>query len=174
MVRRILCGVAALFVLGMGAARAEYHDELIRLHVLAESDSEADQAFKLRVRDGVLAYAQELLKDCESADEAYTLIRENEEGFQRAAQAVADKEGNTAEIHVETGVFAFPDREYDGVLVPAGDYRALRVTIGSGAGHNWWCVLYPTLCVPDAATEDVTYYSAVVEWLMGVFGGDAQ
>lgn len=171
MVRRILCCVAAILVFAAGAARAEYFDDLVRLHVLAESDSEADQAFKLRVRDAVLLYAQDLLKDCEGADEAYAMIRDNLDGFQKAAQAVADWEGNAAQIHVETGVFAFPDREYDGALVPAGDYRALRVVIGSGEGHNWWCVLYPTLCVPDPVTEDITYYSAIVEWLMDVFGG---
>jgi stage II sporulation protein R len=174
MVRKVLCGVAALVILGMPLARAEYHEDLVRLHVVADSDSEADQAFKLRVRNGVLLYAQELLKNCASADEAYELICENADGFQKAAQAVADGEGNTAQIHVETGVFAFPDRDYDGALVPAGDYRALRVVIGSGEGHNWWCVLYPTLCVPDAASEDVVYYSAVVEWLMNTFGGDVQ
>lgn len=173
MVRRILCAMAAFLVLGMGAARAEYYDDLVRLHVVAASDSEADQAFKLRVRDGVLLYAQALLKDCASPDEAYQLICENAEGFEKAAQAVADGEGNTAEIHVETGVFAFPDREYDGARVPAGDYRALRVVIGSGKGHNWWCVLYPTLCVPDPQTQDVVYYSAIVEWLLNVFGGGA-
>jgi stage II sporulation protein R len=173
MIRRILCAAAAVLVLGTGAARAEYFNGLVRLHVVADSDTEEDQAFKLRVRDGVLLYAQELLKDCEDADEAYALICENTDGFQKAAQAVADKEGNTAGIHVETGVFAFPDREYDGATVPAGDYRALRVVIGSGTGHNWWCVLYPTLCVPDAETEDVIYYSAIVEWLMNVFGGGA-
>ena len=173
--RRVLCLIAAILaVSGFAGARAEYHDELIRLHVLAESDSDADQAFKLRVRDGVLAYVQTLLKDCESADDAYQLICDNTEGIGKAAQAVADREGNTAAIHVETGIFAFPDREYDGALVPAGDYRALRVVIGAGEGHNWWCVLYPTLCTPDPASDDVVYYSAVVEWLMNLFGGEAQ
>ncbi len=173
MVRRVLCAMAAILVLGMPFARAEYFDNLVRLHVVADSDSEAEQAFKLRVRDGVLVYAQELLKNCTSPDDAYLLICENTDGFQKAAQAVADAEGNTAEIHVETGVFAFPDRDYDGALVPAGDYRALRVVIGSGTGHNWWCVLYPTLCAPDPETQDVVYYSVIVEWLMNVFGGGA-
>lgn len=174
MVRRIVCWIAVLFLFGMPFARAAYFDDLVRLHVVADSDSEADQAFKLRVRDGVLLYAQELLKDCATADEAYAMICENTDGFHKAAQAVADREGNAAKIHVETGVFAFPDRNYDGALVPAGDYRALRVVIGSGEGHNWWCVLYPTLCVPDAASEDVVYYSAIVEWMMNTFGGVAQ
>lgn len=173
MVRRVLCVIGALLILGMPMARAEYRDELVRLHVLAESDEEADQAFKLRVRDGVLVFAEALLKDCASADEAYEKIRENEEGFLEAAQQVADAEGNPAKIHVETGVFAFPERTYAGAQVPAGEYRALRVVIGPGAGHNWWCVLYPTLCVPDTESEDVVYYSVVVEWLLSMFGGGA-
>ena len=71
-------------------------------------------------------------------------------------------------MRAELGVFDFPDRDYDGVTVPAGRYRALRIVIGSGQGHNWWCVLYPTLCVtPDGAGR-----SLLVEWFERWFGGD--
>ena len=73
MVRRVLCAVAAILLLSVPMARAEYFDNLVRLHVLAESDADADQAFKLRVRDGVLTYAQELLKDCQAADDAFDI-----------------------------------------------------------------------------------------------------
>ena len=68
-------------------------------------------------------------------------------------------------------MFEFPDRRYGGVFVPAGDYRALRVVIGAGEGHNWWCVLYPSLCLPEGAEGEMRFHSAILDWLRGLLGG---
>ena len=81
--------------------------------------------------------------------------------------------GYAGSVSCEAGIFAFPDREYGAVNVPAGDYRALRVVIGAGAGHNWWCVLYPSLCWPEDVPRDAPFYSAIWNWLVEWFGGEA-
>ena len=87
--------------------------------------------------------------------------------------------GFDGEVTVETGAFAFPDRVYGALFVPAGDYRALRVTLGEGGGHNWWCVLYPSLCVVDEAAyyageeAPIEFYSSVGRFLRDLFGGQA-
>ena len=170
-----VCSALLLAALLLGAAarpaRAEPDRGFVRLHVVAASNSTADQAAKLRVRDACLRRAREVLADCPDADAAWRTLRADREGFARAARAAAP--GTL--VRVQTGVFPFPDRVYGNVLVPAGEYRALRVVLGPGAGHNWWCMLYPSLCVLDenvyASGEDVEieFYSAVWEWLQQIF-----
>ena len=147
-------------------ARAATPD-YVRLHVIAADDTAGAQALKLKVRDAVLSRARELLEDVGDADAAWTIVNDNLDGLEDAARAVCP------DAVCETGVFAFPDRQYGDALVPAGDYRALRVVIGPGQGRNWWCVLYPSLCYPeDWKTADGTYYSALWNWLRALFGGD--
>lgn len=171
--------MALLLLLG-GAARAvEMRDvpaaDYIRLHVVAEDDGDAAQALKLRVRDAVLEKARALLADCQDADAAWRIVSDNAEALRLAAQERARQAGFDGPVSAETGVFGFPDRDYGGVIVPAGEYRALRVVIGAGAGHNWWCVLYPTLCLQgDAAPgEPVVFHSVIWDWLCRLFGGGA-
>lgn len=159
------------------AAQAEVlTPDLVRLQVVAESDSEADQALKLQVRDGILERAQQIFAQAENADDAYVLAHQNCGEFERIAREIVSDAGADCEICVEVGEFDFPDRIYGGVLVPAGTYRALRVTLGAGEGHNWWCVLYPTLCHIDesALQEDgtITFYSHTLRFLEKLFGGD--
>ena len=79
--------------------------------------------------------------------------------------------GYAGEVDAAAGVFEFPDRRYGGVFVPAGDYRALRVVIGAGEGHNWWCVLYPSLCLPEGAEGEMRFHSVILDWLRGLLGG---
>ena len=145
------------------AATADY----VRLHVVADSNTAEAQAVKLRVRDAVLECARALLKDAKDADTAWRMVNENLKSLEEAARRMAQ------DVTCQAGVFPFPDRHYDGTLVPAGDYRALRVVIGAGKGRNWWCVLYPSLCYPeDWKTEDVALYSSLWRWLRSLFGGD--
>lgn len=142
--------------------------DYVRLHVVASDDTEAAQALKLEVRDAVLARARELLKDAHDADAAWDIVRQNVDVLEAAARERA------GDARCEVGVFAFPDRLYGDTWVPAGDYRALRVVIGAGRGHNWWCVLYPSLCYPeDWQAEDGRLYSSIWRWLRSLFGGDA-
>lgn len=138
----------------------------MRLHVVAADDSAEAQALKLEVRDAVLACARELLKDAEDADAAWRVVRENMDVLEAAARRVA------ADATCVTGVFPFPDRWYGDVLVPAGDYRALRVVIGAGAGHNWWCVLYPSLCYPEDWKTGEGFHSSIWNFLRSLFGGE--
>ena len=144
--------------------------EYIRLHVVAADDGAAAQALKLEVRDATLKAARALLKDCGDADTAWDIIGENVEVLEAAATAQARTLGYVGQVRAETGVFDFPDRHYGAVFVPAGRYRALRVVIGEGEGHNWWCVLYPSLCAP-VAEDPVIYDWALLGWVMRLLGG---
>ena len=166
-------------LLGAGVKAAGAADvpveEYIRLHVIAEDDGEAAQALKLKVRDGVLAAARALLEGCEDPDEAWRVINDNLELVALAARLRARVCGYAGEVRAQTGVYEFPDRRYGAIDVPAGTYRALRVVIGGGAGRNWWCVLYPSLCLDGdcAIGEPVEFHSTILNWLRGLLGGAA-
>lgn len=167
---------AVLWLLPVSAQAEVLTPDLFRLQVVAESDSEADQALKLQVRDAVIALSNEMFDGARDATDAYCIAKRNRREFERAALQVLSDAGVECEICVEVGEFDFPDRIYGGVVVPAGEYRALRITLGEGAGHNWWCVLYPTLCRIDesALQEDgsITFYSNTLDFLERLFGGD--
>lgn len=149
-------------------ASAAPADHVVRLHVIADSDLPEDQAIKLQVRDAVLTAAHTLLARCADADEAWRVLNDSLPGFLEAASRRLEELGCADDVSVQAGVFAFPDRDYGGVTLPAGDYRALRVIIGSGQGRNWWCVLFPDLCLP---AED-GYRSILLDWLKNLIGGE--
>jgi stage II sporulation protein R len=127
--------------------------EIIRLHVVAAGDDDESQAIKLKVRDKVLSAWRDKLAGKKDAGDMMDYLNENIQALKDAAQAAARDEGYYGPVTVQTGVFSFPDRWYGGVLVPAGDYQALRIVLGEGEGHNWWCVLFPSLCLSLAATD---------------------
>lgn len=140
-----------------GAASLGQQEELgrkvIRLHVIANSDSPEDQALKLRVRDRVLARAQEILEqsaDMEQAEQALTATLPE---LTREARETLAAEGCAQPVQARLEPAEFPTKDYDGFSLPAGKYLALRVIIGQGAGQNWWCVVFPPLCT--AAASDV-------------------
>lgn len=147
--------VALAAVLLWGAASLHQQDalqeKLVRLHVIANSDSADDQAMKLRARDAVLAQATALLE--QSADRAEAMAR-LEESLPRLEKAAYDACGGVYPVEASLGMAEFPRKEYDGFALPAGEYMALRVVIGEGAGQNWWCVVYPPLCT--AAASDLS------------------
>ena len=148
---------------------AEVRD-YVRLHVVASDDGDAAQALKLEVRDAVLAEARRLLEGARDTDAAWETVVSHRDELETAARRRAREAGFDGEVACETGVFAFPDRVYGGVTVPAGDYRALRVMLGEGRGHNWWCVLYPSLCYPEGM-EAPAFHSVILDWLRSLFGG---
>jgi len=175
LIRRLILFVLAAALLA-GGALAEDMAPLVRLQVVAEDDSAESQALKRELRDVCLRCAEVCLAGAEDADTAYMRLRAHEADFEAALSARARELGYEGGIAVETGVFAFPDRLYGDVLVPAGDYRALRIEIGAGEGRNWWCVLYPTLCAvneEDAASGEPVYCEKVLSWLKARFGGAA-
>ena len=150
-------------------------EDFIRLHVLANDDGEAAQALKLQVRDACLMCTRALLKDCPDADAAWAIVKDNLNLIELAALLRARVCGWEGAVSAEAGVFDFPDRRYGARLVPAGEYRALRVVIGDGAGRNWWCVLYPSLCLSEDCEpgQPVAFHSTLLNWLRALFGGGA-
>ena len=151
----LLLGVAVCLLSGAKALHTqdELADKVVRLHVLANSDSEEDQALKLLVRDAVLDRAEDLLAQTSSRAEAEGKLRGQLLEFERLAEAVVREAGYDYEVTAELADTEFPTREYEGFTLPAGEYLALRILIGEAAGRNWWCVVFPPLCT--AATSDV-------------------
>lgn len=123
--------------------------EVVRLHVLANSDSEFDQRLKLQVRDRILACAKTFLEDVEGVDETEEKILENLDALTRAAEDEIQKQGYDYPVETKLENCYFPMKSYGDCTFPAGNYDALRVCIGKAEGRNWWCVLYPKLCFVD-------------------------
>ena len=124
---------------------------LVRLHVLAASDEAEEQAVKLRVRDAVLRYLAPQLEGAKSADEAEAILAGKLDGVRSAAERAA--EGRA--VHVTLGDERYPTRDYAGFSLPAGRYRSLRVVLGEGKGRNWWCVVFPPVCLAAVEREAV-------------------
>lgn len=151
----LLIGLAVFLASGARALRTQdaLAEKVVRLHVLANSDSEEDQALKLRVRDVVLERATELLEQSADRREAEGLLRGSLLEFERIAAEEIQASGYDYPVTAELTDTKFPTREYDGFTLPAGKYLALRIVIGEGGGQNWWCVVFPPLCT--AASADV-------------------
>ena len=131
-------------------AQQRLAEKVIRLHVVANSDTREDQRVKLLVRDAVLEAAGKAL---EGADDPQTALRENLSSIERAAENRLLRLGKKDAVRVSLQRELFPTRDYETFRLPAGVYRTLRVTIGEGAGHNWWCVVFPALCLPASEEE---------------------
>ena len=122
--------------------------KLVRLHVIAASDADAAQAVKLQVRDAVLAYLEPKLADVTDVGAAQDIIAANLDGVEQAARAVTSDS-----VTVTLGPERYPTREYETFSLPAGVYTSLRVTLGAGEGHNWWCVIFPPLCMESSLSD---------------------
>lgn len=122
---------------------------LIRLHVVANSDNTADQDLKRKVRDAIIRNATPAFVGAENIDAARVIARNNLNTIQEIACREIKAEGKEYPVKVELDSFAFPTKHYGPFVLPAGDYEAVRVVIGSGGGANWWCVLFPPLCFVD-------------------------
>ena len=149
-----LAGLVTLCVLlstGLWAEgrQASVAGQLVRLHVLAVSDEAGEQAVKLRVRDAVLRCVAPLLEGVTDAEDAAAVLAQSLEAIRAAAESAA--EGRL--VTVTLGEERYPTRDYAGFALPAGRYRSLRVVLGEGQGHNWWCVVFPPLCLAAAEKE---------------------
>lgn len=151
----ILCGFVR-FEAGCENIRGS----VLRLHVLANSDSEADQALKLKVRDELLKVSAELFASAENLAESERIAKENLPLLEETAKRVIEENGCDYPVTLSFGKADFNTRVYDSATLPAGEYEALRVVIGDGAGRNWWCVMFPPMCLPAAEKSDL---SQVVE-----------
>lgn len=127
-------------------------NSVFRLHVIANSDSEEDQNLKYKVRDKLLEYMNSICSNCESKEEAMTIVEENKDTFEQIAINTIKEEGYSYSVKINIGNFEFPTKNYGDISLPAGYYDALRVEIGEAKGQNWWCVMFPPLCFVDVSS----------------------
>ncbi len=127
--------------------------KVLRFHVLANSDSQADQELKLKVRDQVGTLMAEKLKNAETLEESTQVVKQNLDAIESCAETTIQKEGYAYPVTAKLERCNFPEKTYGAYTFPGGDYEALRVVVGSGQGHNWWCVMYPNLCFADSMYE---------------------
>lgn len=133
------------------AVSSDIADNVLRLHVIANSNEKEDQALKLKVRDGIITYLNTSSCSFSSKEDVLQYIRENEEQIQSIAKSIIEKNGYSYDVTVQLGNFSFPTKNYGDITLPAGFYDALRVNIGNASGQNWWCVLFPSLCFVDVS-----------------------
>ncbi len=131
----------------------EIYDSVVRLHVLANSDTEEDQALKLKVRDSVLVRSAEILEGCEGREEAIRAIEANIDVLTDTAEETVRSLGYGYSVRVELGEEEYPTRNYESLCFPSGKYVSLRVLIGDAEGQNWWCVLFPPMCLSAATAR---------------------
>ena len=159
----LLCAVLLFIGLFPVHGEEQIYDTVVRLHVLANSDSEEDQTLKLRVRDAVLDVTNPLLADCSTQDEAKALLESNSDSIRAAAENVIAAEGRTDTVTVKLGLEDYPERDYDSFCFPAGSYLSLRVCIGDAEGQNWWCCLFPALCLGSSSVSANDAEDAFIE-----------
>ncbi len=149
----VLIVMAALLFAGLMPVHGEdeIYDAVIRLHVLANSDTAEDQALKLEVRDAVLEVTAPLLEGCTDRAEAAALLESSMGDIQTAAEQVIAEAGRDDPVALLLGEESYPEKDYDSFCFPAGSYLSLRVCIGEAAGQNWWCCLFPPLCLGAAS-----------------------
>ncbi len=146
---------ALIFAILLSFATFEAHcDDLrqnvFRLHIIANSDDRADQELKLKIRDALLLESEELFSEAESLEEAISLTRENIGEIKEIAERVIAENGYSYPVSVSVGKAYFDTRVYDDFVLPAGNYDALKIEIGRAEGKNWWCVLFPSICIGSA------------------------
>lgn len=138
-----------IFVSNIELATQIDSDSLIRIHVLANSDSQADQALKLQVKDAVVTYLKPQLEQSCSIAESRQIIQRSLPQIEQIAQQTLQQQHSGYQVTLQYGRFDFPIKYYGSFSLPAGNYEALRILIGEGQGHNWWCVLFPPMCFTD-------------------------
>lgn len=162
MFRKIALGFIILGVLlGMGwmnraAGRTEVYDQVIRLHVIANSDFPADQALKLKVKDKIVALMRDELGDSSDIEDARARAQRCLPQIKKVAEQEVRAQGYSYPVQVYLGKFEFPTKLYGDLVFPQGTYTAVRVVIGEGRGKNWWCVLFPPLCLMTATEKGIS------------------
>ncbi|MGI6161391.1 MAG: stage II sporulation protein R [Christensenellales bacterium] len=163
-------------------ASCSNRSDVMRLHVIANSDSETDQQIKLKVRDGIYSMLGGELALTENADEANETIANNTSRIKSMAEDIIRENGQEYSAKVIIGEFDFPDKTYAGTVYPKGRYQAVQIILGDGGGENWWCVMFPPLCfvdvseweesvVPNPSGAPVEFKSLFAQWYEELFGG---
>lgn len=179
--------VLTVLLLLIVLSNLEYHEpvtnnSLIRIHVLANSNSEADQTLKLQVKDAVIGCLEPLLKNSSTLEESRQIICSSFPQLEAAAVQTIRQHGYSYDVSMQYGRFDFPEKYCGNFSLPAGNYEALRILIGNGQGRNWWCVLFPPLCFTDSNVAEsnelpdnrIQIKFKTVEWLKEHLGDDIQ
>ena len=151
-------GLAVALIIGAkaDAMQKDISSRMLRLHVIANSDSDFDQAEKMHIRDLVFNKANELTKSAKTLDDAKSALSRNLDTLVSCAAV-----GTNRPVRAEITTMYFPTREYDTFTLPAGEYEALRIIIGEGKGRNWWCVMFPPLCLNAAEAIEIAESSGL-------------
>lgn len=152
--------IAIIFsITGFASTCEEIRGDVLRLHVIANSDSDEDQQLKLKVRDAVLKAGKNIFNGSVTKENAEEKIENEKEILIKAAKKVIKENGVDYDVEITVTDEYFNTRTYENVTLPAGKYKAVRVLIGESAGKNWWCVMFPPLCIPAAETNIDLYFS---------------
>jgi len=162
----ILCGFIP------SAEDARIYDDVVRLHVIANSDSPEDQGTKLIVRNEVLSYIDSLVKKASDARDAANIIEDDIDSIRAAVCDTIEKLCADLSCDVTLSYEYYPTRQYDDLSLPAGRYRSLRIKLGEAAGQNWWCVLYPSICTSGAKAKNVLRQTGFSPDQINILTGD--
>lgn len=127
-------------------------DSVFRLHIIANSDSSADQELKLKVRDNIIEYMNTLTSSSSDKKDVISIVNNHLDSFKEIALNTIKENGYNYDVNIEIGNFHFPTKSYGDISFPAGNYDALKIEIGDAIGQNWWCVLFPPLCFVNSST----------------------
>lgn len=153
--------LSLVFVLGLARDKQVLRQDLLRLHIVAASDAPEDQTVKLQVRDAIIQACAEPLSQCSSASEAEAYFAANLERLRNVALKTLQENGFSEDVQVTLSEEAFPRRDYETFSLPAGVYHSLRITIGAGAGKNWWCVMFPRFCNAAATVNETAEVAGI-------------
>lgn len=173
--KKLLVGIIIVIALSMfndtSLGTQIIPDEAIRLRILANSNSDYDQKIKNEVKDELQSDMYSLLKDTKKIDDARTIINTNMNYFDKKIGSVLSRENYKLGYAIDYGYHYFPEKEYNGVTYKAGDYESVLVTLGKGEGDNWWCVLFPPLCLLEAKESSHVEYKFFIKDIIDKFFG---
>lgn len=153
----ILIGCFMIINVWYTKGQGELSSSVLRLHVLANSDSIADQALKLAVKNEVVEYIRAEFNEIDELEKAKAKAEERIPQIQAQAEAIIKQEGYNYPVQVTVGNYEFPTKSYGNFILPQGEYQAVRVIIGEGEGKNWWCVLFPPLCLVSSSDKGISF-----------------
>lgn len=134
------------------AVSNELKENIFRLHIIANSDSNKDQELKLKVRDSIISFMKKIEKECDTKEDVINIVNSNISNFENIAQKTIKENGFNYDVSIEVGEFYFPTKYYGNISMPAGMYDAIKIEIGDAKGKNWWCSLFPPLCFTDISS----------------------
>ncbi len=160
--KKILVPILIFVVLISGVINVNAKNDIVRIHIRANSDTEQDQSVKIKVRDEINLYLQPILEEPKTKEQAVKILNQHLDKLKEIAQNVSKKE-----CKVTLGQEYFPERNYNGTVYPEGEYTALIIEIGEGKGRNWWCVAFPNMCYTSSEkkTEYKSFFVEILERL---------